>query len=117
MNKIIRKISLCVVFALVVAVLAGCGLSEEDAVGTWSGTYTYNGNEFSVAFTLYNDGTYDKVIFKNGSLSSTETGDYEVKGNQVILYDSSSLTYHGTSTRYNYKNGMLENNDHYFMKN
>ena len=117
MKKLTKIISLCVMVALLVSTLAACGLSEAEAVGTWSGTYTYNGNDFSVAIVLESDGSYAKVTMKNGMLSSSETGDYEIKGNKVTLYDSDSIVYHGKSITYKYKNGALVNNDHYFYKN
>lgn len=117
MKNITKILCLCLAVALLAAALTACGLSEDEAVGTWTGTYTYNGNSFSVAIVLEADGSYAKATKKNGSLSSTETGDYEVKGGKVILYDSDSVVYHGESTVYKYKSGALVNNDHYFYKN
>lgn len=116
MKNVVKRISLCLVLVMMMGILASCGLSKEDAVGTWTGTYTYNGNTFTVAIILNEDGTYAKATMKNGSLSSTETGDYEIKGNKVILYDDSAVVHHGVSTEYKYKNDQLVNNDHYYSK-
>lgn len=116
MKTMTRSISLCLVVALLAVMLVACGVSEEDMVGTWSGAYVYEGNNFGVGMVFNSDGTYAKVVLKNGQMSSSESGEYEVKGNKVILYDSDSLTYHGSFTEYKYKNGTLENNGHYFTK-
>ena len=117
MKKMKKILSLCLVAVMLCTMLTACGgPSKEDVIGTWSGSYIYNGNEFSQAFVLNPDGTYAKATTKNGELSSTETGDYEIDGSDVVLYDSSSLTYHGDAIRYEYKDGVLINADHKFMK-
>ena len=105
---------------LLVAVLClsmvGCGLSEEDAVGIWSGAYTYNGNDFVVVFELFDDGSYIEVIEKNGSIHKVDMGTYTIEkgllGTDVVL---DSDTEPGT-TRYEYRGGALYNNDHKFTK-
>lgn len=116
MTKLKKLTSLLIVMSMLAILCSGCGLSEDDAVGTWSGTYEYNGNSFAVVFALMSDGTYEKITMKNGETSSMEDGDWEVKGNKVTLYDSSAVTYHGQSTVYTYKSDALVNNDHYFYK-
>lgn len=73
----------------------------------------YNGSSFSCAFVLSADGTYAEATYKDGSLSSTETGTYEVKGSKVILHENGNM---GTSTVYKYKGGKLVNNGHEFTK-
>lgn len=99
-----------------VSIISVFSVKEKDVVGTWAGTYTYNGNTFSVAFTLNDNGTYTKMTLKNGKINSFEKGDWEAKGFSVILYDSSAITYHGESTKYSYIFGQLENNNHYFSR-
>lgn len=116
MPRSIKVIVICLIMLVACAVMTSCGISETDAIGTWNSTYTYNGNEFNNTFQLSEDGTYVKLVMKNGALSSTETGEYEVKRSKVILYDSSSLTYHGISMEYKYKNGILINADHEYEK-
>lgn len=116
MSRNKKAIIICLIMLLVCAVMTSCGISEAEAIGTWSCAYTYNGNDFDSAFQLSEDGTYVKIVMKNGSLSSTETGEYEVKGNKVILYDSSAMTYHGKSMEFKYKDGVLINADHEFEK-
>ena len=107
-----RKIRLFIAAILICAVclsLCACGLKKSDAVGVWSGTYTYNGNQFSCGFVLDQDGSYAKITYKNGSLSSSETGTYEVKGGKVILHKDGKS---GVSTEYKYKGGNLVNSGH-----
>lgn len=93
--------------------LCACGISEEEAVGTWSGTYEYNGSSFSVAFVLSANGQYAKAVYKNGSMSSSETGTWEIGGGDVLLHKNGDSS---TATRYEYKGGALVNNDHKFYK-
>lgn len=93
--------------------LCACGISEDEAVGTWVGSYTYEGNQFTSSFVLTDDKTYVKVTMKDGALSSTENGTYEIKGNKVILHKDGNM---GISITYKYKRGNLVNNDHKFSK-
>ncbi len=112
------------IFALIVvsiSVLAACGsskehmpekiLSEENAVGTWSAKYMHKGDSFYSAFILEPNGSYERVIFKNGDISNSVSGEYEVKDNIVILYDPD-----GSWMECEYKNGQLINNNHYYSK-
>ena len=94
-------------------ILVSCGPSMSEVAGTYSGNYTYNGNTFSVAITLKEEGVYTKVTLKNGYNSSMEAGSFEIDGDEVILHASGSS---GSSTRYTYSNGTLENNGHTFSK-
>ena len=101
------------ILTLCLSLCACGGISKEEAVGTWSGAYVYNGNQFARSFVLSEDGKYTEVTMKNGSLSSTETGTYEIKGGKVILHESGDES---ISTVYEYKNGKPVNNDHEFSK-
>lgn len=96
--------------------LVGCGLSEEDAVGTWGGTYTYNGSTITVVFELFEDGTYLKMVEKDGNMQDLDMGTYTVEkgllGTKVVL--DSDID--GATTTYEYKNGGLYNNGHKFTK-
>ena len=112
MNKIKNIVSIALVCVICLS-LCACGIKEENAVGTWSGTYVYNGNTFAVAFVLSADGDYAKATYKNGSFSSTEDGTWEVKGGKVVLHEDGNM---GISTVYKYKGGALVNNDHEFTK-
>lgn len=103
-----KVIALLLALALCVA-LCACGISKEDVVGGWAGSYTYNGDSFSVGLVLTEDGEYSKVIYKNGSPSSSESGTYEIDGDEVVLHENGKS---GTSTRYEYDDGALVNNGH-----
>ena len=117
MKKIAKIIALVLVITTVLALFTGCGgPSPQELAGTYVGSYEYNGNLISVAVVINEEGQYASATVKNGQVSSSETGDYEVKGNKVKLYDSSAATYHGICTVYKYKNGTLENNGHKLVK-
>lgn len=113
MKKACRIFALCLVCALCLA-LCACGIKEEEAIGTWSGTYEYNGNDFAVSFVLSANGKYSEVIYENGSLHSMEEGTWEIDGGDVLLHEYGNM---GISTRYEYKGGKLVNNNHEFTKN
>ena len=115
-KKLTRILALCMVIALLALTLTACGPSEEEVAGTYAGSYEYNGNTYSVGIVLNEDGRYAKVTLKNGETNSSEVGDWEVKGSKVSLYDDDATTYHGKSTVYKWKDGVMENNDHYFSK-
>ncbi len=109
MKSLVAVFLLC---ALCVAFCA-CGISREDAVGTWSGTYENKGNRFSATFVLSANGEYAKVVYKNGKLSSSEVGTWEIEGGDVVLHENGSM---GGATRYEYKGKALVNNGHKFYK-
>ena len=94
--------------------LCACGITEDEAIGTWSGSYVYNGNDYSLAFVLSADGNYVEVMYKNGSYYKTEEGTWEIKSGDVVLHENGDT---GTSTIYKYKDEALVNNDHKFYKN
>ncbi len=104
-----KAISLALVMAMALLALCACGLEASDVVGTWKDSYTYDGNQISVVLVLQDDGYYGKITSKNGSVSKVESGEYEIDGRTVILYDSSAATYHGAYTEYKYKGGHLVN--------
>ena len=111
--KIAKKLISIVLVCLLCLSLCACGISEDKAVGTWTGSYVYNGNSFSVAFILNADGNYSYASYKNGSFNKAESGTWEIKGGKVILHENGNV---GISTKYKYKGGALVNNDHQFYK-
>ena len=118
MKRTSKIIALCLVLSMMLAFFVSCSPSVEDVVGTYTGEYTFKGNTYTVVITLSDDGKYVKSKTKNNQgAPSMETGEYEIDGRKVNLYDSSSSTYHGVCMTYEYKNNVLENNDHEFVKN
>lgn len=112
---------LCLLLTIVVSVsLVACGGNKESANFTLEGTYakahTYQGNEVVIIITLKSDGTYLKTIVKDDWISSSESGDYELIGDEVNLYDSDSPVYHGAATVYSFKNGNLTGPDSVYKK-
>ena len=74
---------LVLVITTVLALFTGCGgPSPQELAGTYVGSYEYNGNLISVAVVINEEGQYASATVKNGQVSSSETGDYEVKGNK-----------------------------------
>lgn len=116
MKKLGRVLALSLVVAMLLALVTGCSPSVEEVVGTYVGTYEYEGESISVAVVIADDGRYAKAVVKRGEVTSSEVGDYEIKGNKIKLYDSSSAVYHGKYTVYKYKNGTIENNGHKLVK-
>ena len=111
-----------IVWLLMVAMLCcavcACAPAEKDitwdeAVGKWSGTYTYKGNSYSVTFDLDDSGIYYRVTYKNGNLHDYEYGTWKIEDGDVALYDSEGLP--GTAI-YNYVGGALVNGGHEFRK-
>lgn len=111
MKKMRMAVAVLLALTLCLA-LTACGVSKDDVVGTWTGTWTYNGNSFAKAFVLSENGTYASTTLKNGAYHETQTGTYAISGNKVELHPENEA---GT-TVYKYKNGTLINNDHVFVK-
>ena len=112
MRNFKRFISLALVCMLCIS-LCACGISRDEAVGTWSGTYVYNGSTFAVAFVLESNGDYAKATYKDGEFRSAESGTWEIKSGKVYLHKDGNT---GTSTIYKYQGKALVNNDHKFYK-
>ncbi|MBQ1223003.1 MAG: hypothetical protein IIX84_01825 [Oscillospiraceae bacterium] len=111
--KKVKSLVAVVMLCAICLSLCGCGIVEKSFVGTWSGEYEYNGNHFSRAFVLDDDGNYTEVTLKNGSLHDTETGTYEVKGTKLLLHENGDTD---VSTPYKIRLGKLVNNGHEFTK-
>ena len=118
MKKMTRLVSVFLVVVVLALALASCAPSVEDVVGTYSGSYVYNGNSYYVIITLNEDGNYLYVSSKNGQIDETKYDEYEIKGNKIRLYDSelSKYEYHGAYIEYKYSKGTLTNNGHKFTK-
>ncbi len=111
-------VAVALICVMLVSLCSCGGISEKDVIGTWSGAYVYNGSQFASAFVLSEDGTYAEVTYKDGSISSTETGSWEVDDGEVVLYEDGNKDFDVgvVSTRYQYKGGALVNNGHKFRK-
>lgn len=107
-----KMISLVLVLALCLSLVA-CGISEEELAGTWTGSWTYNGNSFDRTLIFDDDGNYESIMYKNGELYKTESGTYEISGNNVDLHPGGD---EGQTTPYKVKGGKLVNNGHEMVK-
>ena len=90
MKHFIKIMAVCLAAALMMTFFAACAPSAEELAGTYTGSYVYNGNDFTCAIVINENGTYGKATMKNGELSSSEAGDWEIKGNKVRLYTDDS---------------------------
>ena len=100
---------------LLLSLLVACSSKPASVVGTYTGTYTYEGNQFEVTIVLGEDNQYTYVSYKNGQSNKTQSGEYDLKGSEVRCYDP-SVPNHGSHTAYKYSAGTLENNGHVFRK-
>ncbi len=106
---------LLVVCSLMVLCACGSNISREEAIGTWSGAYEYDGNNFAIAFELKSDGNYSEVVYKNGSFSEINTGTWEVKDGDVYTYETGGK-YEWDYVKYDFKGDALVNGGHKFYK-
>lgn len=111
--KTTSKISLFLVIALILSVFAACSSPDKKLEGTYTGSYTFDDNEFYVEITLKDDGTYTRVYEKNGAPHKSEDGDYELLNGTVRLYVAPD---HSVWNTYNFVDGHLETEDWVFTK-
>lgn len=124
MKKSIRTLSFLLAAMLLVLSFAACSNSNSDTntdtnsgiVGTYSGSYVYNNNNFDITIKLKEDGTYTDTTKQDGTVVAVEEGEYEVKDNSVFLYIPTDEGPRSSWTKYAYKDGTLTNNGHVFTK-
>lgn len=116
MKKTLKALCLGLVVVFVLSTFTACGISKEEAVGMWECSYTYEGSSYYALFELESDGTFAKVTLKDGNYNTYTSGDWELEGRTLKLYDSEALTYHGQWMEFKYKNGGFENGDHLYTK-
>ena len=108
MKKTFRILAVLMVALTLALSLSACKkATKEDVVGTWAGAWMSEGKRIGVGFVLKADGQYTKSVLTNGKVTSTTTGKWELKGNEVILHNKDKST-----THYEYKNGKLYNAGH-----
>lgn len=107
------KKTLSVILLVVLCLsLASCAVTKKDLVGTWTGSWTYEGNAIERTIVLEDDGTYRSTIYQNGSFAKAESGVYEIDGNSISLHETGEMGY----SVFDYKGGKLVNGDHKFVK-
>ncbi len=95
--------------------LTGCGGESNKFIGTWRSPYISNkvsGQGFSY-LEIRKDGTYTKTNYIDGNLMSKTEGDYEIGGNEIILYTNES---HTSWTECNYRSEALVSGDLYYTR-
>lgn len=88
-------------------------VKQSKIVGTWDGSWTYEGSSFEKIILFEADSTFTSLTYKNGSVNDLDMGSYEIKGKKVILHSSIN---NGVMTEYKYKRGKLFNNGHGLSK-
>lgn len=108
-----RLVSVTLAFLLCFVALTACDTTSEERIskgeliGVWTKTAYENGARFDKEVVFRNDSTYTYTTWKNGNFYRTESGDFEVTGNEVRLYDETAITYHGVAIILRYENGSL----------
>ena len=107
MKKTTKLLSLIMAISIVLIALTACSVSKDDLIGTWKGEWTYNGAKYSGTIVFKYTGYFTLITYKNGVINSYVTGDYEIDGKTIRLYDDSSLVHHGEAQVFEYKSGKL----------
>ncbi len=116
MKRIVSVVLIAIVLLSFATLLCGCGSSSKSSgslVGTWNGSWEYQGNIINCSIQFNEDGTYKKESFKNNDPSGTETGTYVLDKSTVILHEGGN---EGLIQEYKYKNDTLTNNGHTLTK-
>jgi len=101
------------VLILIILLASLIPVKQSKIVGTWDGSWTYEGNSFEKIILFETDSTFTSLTYKNGSASDLDMGTYEIRGKKVILHSSIN---NGVMTEYKYKRGKLFNNGHGLSK-
>ena len=111
-----KTISLCLSLLLIMApltLLTSCSIfegsiSKSDIVGLWKCEYVSNGYKKIDLLEIRYDGTFTRLTGTPGIWEVFRvTGDYEIDGKNIHLYDDSSPVYHGISFEMSYSDGHI----------
>lgn len=99
--------------------LCACGGGKEPAassddgsvVGTWEGSWTYNGADIHRILTICEDGTFSSKTERNGSPSGENSGTWVLSGDLLTLQEPG-----GILTDYDFNGSTLVNNGHEMKK-
>lgn len=89
--------------------LVACGVKQEDIIGTWTGSWEYNGHAIQATLVLREDNTFSQSSINDGETKDPETGTYKISGSKVVLkFDNE---FDGTA-EYKFHDGVLTNGNH-----
>lgn len=111
-----KKILSIVICSILFLGVIGCGNKEENKfIGTYKTMYGVDGEQYYQYIEIKKDGTYTKSTFKFNKHVSTQKGDYEITGNEIVLYADED---HKSWTSYDYRADKLfpSNNDLYYER-
>ena len=107
MKKTVKIISFIMAVLFILLTISSCAASKEDIIGTWKGEWVYNGDRYSGVIVIKWNGYFTHTVYKNGIINSYVTGDYEIDGRTIKLYDDSSIVHHGDAQIFKLKSGNL----------
>lgn len=110
-----KKLFMILLCGCVLISLTGCGGETNKFIGTWRSPYISNkvsGQGLSY-LEIRKDGTYTKTNYIDGNLMSKTEGEYEIGGNEIILYTNES---HTSWTECNYRSEALVSGDLYYTR-
>ncbi len=115
-NKVNRKPAVigAIVFLIIVLGMTACGPSVDasQVVGTYKGSWEYNGTEYLVTITLIEAGDYYKTTGIGGSFS-VDDGKFNGNGKRINLHSNNSRV---VNSGYEWKDGSLYTNGHKLEK-
>ena len=105
--KKVRIVS-CVLLCLIISmIIVGCGATYENVVGTWRGSYVYEGNELDRTLIVNSNGNFEYTTYKNGSFSESKSGRWSIESGALILYPSGA----NYQTEFTLSGNTLKNGD------
>ena len=107
MKKTIQALSFIIALSFILITFSSCSVSQEDIIGTWKGEWVYNGDRYSGTIVIEWSGYFTQIVYKNGIINSYVTGDYEIDGRTIRLFDDSCIVHHGDAQLFKLQNGKL----------
>lgn len=111
--RIYRSVVVAIMVVATCALLTGCTLSPEGAIGYWQAKYTEGGSSYVDTIALSDRNEYGRVVYKDGEFIIAEIGTYTLKDNVVTLIKDGQTD---SISEYEYTGGKLVNNGHKFTK-
>lgn len=80
------KTTICILLCIIIClILMSCGATKENVVGVRQGSYVYDGSDYRQTLTVNQDGSYEKVMIKNGSIHDVESGKWDIESDKLCL--------------------------------
>ena len=109
-SKFLILTVLIVIFSIT---LCSCGNDGDNLIGTWAGTWVWEGDQISASFVLSENGQYARTVLKNGEFSSSQTGTWEFRDGELRMHNNGDIN---STSVYEYRDGKLYNGDNEHVK-